>query len=206
MLVSAAAAAVAMTGCGGQRQDAHDPTGNYTVSVLHASFPAVQHISQPERLVLVVRNDSNKTVPNLAVTIDSFNAASDAPDLASRQRPVWIVDRGPGAQATHPIEGVVADSPGGYQTAYVNTWAAGPVRPHRQRIFSWRVTPVQSGIRRVTYTVAAGLNGKAHAQLANGQVPRGSFIVAVSARPAQVHVDPNTGKVVPGPPPQGPAS
>ena len=199
-----AALAGTVVGCGGERQDAHEPSGTYTVSVLHQSFPRVQKLAHTEQLVLVVRNDSAKTVPNLAVSIDSFSTASQTPGLANPQRPVWILDVGPGASPTHGVEGNAAETGGGAQTAYVNTWALGPLRPHAIRLFRWRVTPVAAGLHRVTYTVAAGLNGKARAELADGAVPRGSFTVYVSPTAAQTHVDPNTGAVVPGPPPQAP--
>ena len=191
-----------MTGCGGERQDAHEPSGTYTVSVLRATFPRLQFLAHSERLVLVVRNDSNKTVPNLAVSIDSFSSRSQMPGLANANRPVWILDVGPGATPSHPVEGAVVNTPGGAQTAYVNTWAVGSVPPRTSRVLRWRVTPVAAGLHRVTYTVAAGLNGKARAQLADGTVPRGSFTVYISPAAAQSHVDPNTGAVVPGPPPQ----
>jgi hypothetical protein len=199
----AAALAAPLAGCGGARQDVHEPSGTFTVNILRASFPTRQNISHAERMVLVVRNDSNKTVPNMTVSVDSFSAPSQAVGLANPLRPVWIVDVGPGASPVHGVEGIVADSAGGAQTAYVNTWALGAVRPHGQRTFIWKVTPVKSGVHRVTYTVAAGLNGKARAQLADGQQPRGSFTVSISPAAAQVHVDPNTGQVVSGPPPLG---
>ena len=191
-----------LTGCGAARQDAHEPSGTYTVSVLKSSFPRLQRLAHSEQLEVVVRNDSNKTVPNLAVSIDSFSAASTTRGLANAQRPVWILDVGPGAAPSAPVEGAAVDAPGGAQTAYVSTWALGPVRPHGIRIFRWKVTPVAAGLHRVTYTVAAGLNGKARAELADGTVPRGSFTVFISPGATQSHVDPNTGAVLPGPPPQ----
>lgn len=194
-------AAVPLAGCGAARQDVHEPNGTYTVSILQASFPKQQSLAQSSKLILVVRNDSNKTIPDLAVSVDSFSTASQQPGLANPQRPVWIVDVGPGAAPSHGVEGTVADTPGGAVTAYVHTWALGAVRAHSVRHFIWKVTAVRSGIHRVTYTVAAGLNGKARAQLADGQPPRGSFNVSISQAPAQVHVDPSTGRVVPGPPP-----
>jgi hypothetical protein len=46
------------------------------------------------------------------------------------------------------------------------------------------------------YRVAAGLNGKAKAKV-NGQDDfQGTFDVAISGKPAQSHVDPDTGQVV----------
>jgi hypothetical protein len=197
----AAGVSVAWAGCGQSRQDAHEPSGTFTVSVLHASFPRLQRLAQNTALRIVVQNTGTTTVPNLAVTVDSFSKPTTQPHVASAQRPVWIINRGPGPHASNVGQDAGARNPGGYVTAYTNTWAAGPVPPGQARSFVWRVTAVAPGIHRVTYTVAAGLNGKAHARLANGQIPQGHFIVFVVRAPAQSHVDPTTGRVVPGPPP-----
>jgi hypothetical protein len=93
---------------------------------------------------------------------------------------VWIVDAGPT----------------GGTTAYTNTWALGKLAPGETRNFVWHVTPIQSGTHTIKYRVAAGLNGKAKAQV-NGQDDfQGTFTVAVSGKPAQARVDPNTGQVI----------
>ena len=60
----------------------------------------------------------------------------------------------------------------------------------------WRVTAVQAGTHTVKWQVAAGLNGKAKATLAGNRAPAGSVTVDISAKPAQAHVDPKTGRVV----------
>ena len=54
---------------------------------------------------LSVRNTDDRELPNLAVTLETepprgqaataFALASDDPRLADRNRPVWILDRGP---------------------------------------------------------------------------------------------------------------
>ena len=175
------AAALLVAGCGGgTRQDAHEPSGTFNVDVVDASFPTRQHLSRQEQMVIRVRNADTRTIPTLAVTVSDFSTREDRADLADANRPVWIVDDG-------PLGGV---------TAYTNTWALGALRPGQTRTFTWKVTPVQSGAHRVSWRVAAGLNGKAKAQLAGGQPPEGSFAVDVSAKPAQATVDPATGRVV----------
>jgi hypothetical protein len=60
----------------------------------------------------------------------------------------------------------------------------------------WRVTPVVAGSHTLRYRVAAGLNGKAKAQTADGGEPAGVFRVNVSSKPPNATVDPATGKVV----------
>lgn len=171
----------ALTGCGGgQRQDAHEPSGNFRVDVLSARFPTHQHIAKQEHLVVTVRNAGTKAVPDLALTVDSFDHLDTQAGLADPKRPTWIVDRG-------PIGG---------DTAYTNTWALGSVPPGQTRTFDFAVTPVQPGRHTVNWRVAAGLNGKAHAVTAGNRAPAGTFVVDVSGKPAQSTVDPNTGQVV----------
>jgi hypothetical protein len=176
------AVALAVAGCGGgDRQDADEPSGTFDVEVVDASFPTSQHLAQQERMVIQVRNADTRTIPAIAVTVEpGFTVREDRPDLADASRPVWIVDAGPK----------------GGTTAYTSTWALGALRPGQTRTFSWRVTPVRSGAHKVTYRVAAGLDGKAKAQLAGGQAPEGSFAVEVSQKPAQSRVDPETGDVI----------
>ena len=169
-------------GCGGgTRQDANEPSGTFKVDVVSASFPTKQRLAEQQQMVVEVRNADNRTIPDIAVTVDpGFYKRDDRPDLADPNRPVWIID---------------ADPPGGV-TAYTNTWALGPLRPGQSKRFVWKVTPVMAGSHDVHFRVAAGLNGKAKAQASSGNAPEGSFTVNVSAKPAQAYVDPKTGKVV----------
>jgi hypothetical protein len=173
--------APALTGCGGgERQDADEPSGTFQVDVVRASFPTKQHLAQPERFVIAVRNTGHEAVPNVAVTVSSFAERSEQAGLADPERAVWIID----------------SSPSGGDTAYTNTWALGRLAPGQTRRFVWRVTAVKAGTHTVKWQVAAGLNGKAKATLSGNRAPAGSFTVDVSAKPAQARVDPETGKVV----------
>ena len=180
MLIVGAAALVGAGGCGGgTAQDAKEPEGNFTVDV-DAKFPPKQHIAGSEAFTLRVSNTDSKAIPNVAVTIDTFTSRSKRQDLADPERPVWIVDR----------------APTGGDTAYLNTWALGRLAAGKSKTFTWHVTAIRAGTHTVKYRVAAGLNGKAKAQLDGGQVPEGSFTVAISRKPPQATVDPATGKVV----------
>jgi hypothetical protein len=194
-VASCALAALALAGCGsGSRQDAGEPAGTFTMKAL-ASFPAAQSIARPSRFVLAVRNTGARTVPDVAVTIDSFDYTSNYPELASRKRPVWAIERGPGAIASPPVETENVSLPGGAQTAYVNTWAFGPLAPGKTKTFIWRVVPVKAGSFTVHYAVSAGLAGKAKARLESGAGIRGQFPVYIKPAPDLKHVNPNTGQV-----------
>jgi hypothetical protein len=175
MLVS-----LGVAGCGGgERQDKNEPEGTFDVRVVDASFPTTQHIADQSRMRIAVRNTGSKDVPNVAVTVKGFTRRDTQPGLADPNKPVWIVDRGPK----------------GGDTAYVGTWALGSLGAGKTKTFEWRVTPIQPGVYRVKYEVAAGLNGKAKARGAGGGAPRGGFVVRVSGKPPQARVNPDTGAV-----------
>jgi hypothetical protein len=204
LLLSACAAFLA--GCGGgTRQDAGEPDKTFTVAT-KANFPTEQSIVKPEVMTVQVRNTSAATMPNVAVTVDSFDYTSNYPGLADNKRPIWVIEQGPGAVADPSVQSVSISPPGGGQTAYVNTWALGPLAPGHIRTFVWRVTPVRAGTFTVHYAVAAGLAGRSKARLADGSIPHGSFTVAIAPRPPAKHINPNTRQLAPGryPPPPYP--
>lgn len=169
------------------------------MQVLRASFPRRQAVSHAAKLELEVRNTGSRAIPDLAVTINSFIYRSDYPELADPRRPVWIVDQGPGAISKVPVRTVPFDSPGNNITADANTWSTGKVASGQTRTFVWNVMPVKSGARTVTYALAAGLNGKARAQLQGGGPAGGSFTVNVAPAPRVSHVNPRTGGLASGP-------
>ena len=173
-------AAGLLSGCGKARQDVSEKAATYDLRVLSASFPARQTLSRPTRMLIRVRNDGSTKVPDVAVTVNSFNMISNHAGLADPSRPVWIIDQ-------EPVGGA---------SAYVNTWTGGSMAPGQVHTFLWRVTPVVSGTHRLRYRIAAGLNGKAKAQLPGGGIPEGNFSVKVTSTPSQARVDPSTGRVV----------
>jgi hypothetical protein len=208
-------AALLLTACGGgQRQDAQEPNGKFTVEIVKASFPTSQRLSEHTHFVLVVHNISRKALPDVAVTICNVTCAYPAPrgegtsaaafaenlqmqGLAHPSRPIWVVDNPPGPCNA----GCSANSssggggPGGAVTAYSNTWALGRLGPEQTAKFDWGVTAVAPGRHVVAWEVAAGLNGKAKAVLSNGSLPHGKFTVIVHTAPAQTYVN-NNGQIV----------
>lgn len=195
----AAALAVAglVAGCGSTRQNAGEPHGRFPVSVL-SSFPTRQRLAQQARFTVMVRNTGHATIPNVAVTIlnprygsaaQAFGALIPAggpgqPILASRSRPIWIIDQAPGPCGYSCRQ----RGPGAAATAYSNTWALGRLAPGHTAVFRWRLTAVQAGVYSVEYEVAAGLNGYARAVLPGGAPARGRVAVRISAVPPAVTV------------------
>lgn len=185
-----AAVALAAAGCGGQTQAAKAPRGTYTVAVTRASFPKRQRLAQESHLVVTVRNTGRKTVPDVAVTIETkgygttaqaFSYYDPEPDLADHSRPIWVLD----------------DGPTGGDTVYSNTWSLGSLAPGESASFNWRVTAVKAGRYTIQYTVAADLVGNAKARLRDGRLPHGELPVRISARPGQSRVSPS-GRLIRG--------
>jgi hypothetical protein len=169
--------------------------------VIRAQLPARQRLAQRSRLVIEVLNTGRRTIPDVAVTITNprWGTAARAfstlippqPGLASRSRPVWIVDRPPGACTF----GCPLGGPGGAATAYSNTWALGPLLPGRAATFRWSLTAVESGRYLVAYRVAAGLDPAARAVLRGGSPASGVLAVAITRRPRATYVA-NNGQVL----------
>src|ERR1700761_7819648 len=123
---------------GGRSQAANEPTGNFPVKAA-ATFPNAQRLAQHSRMVVVVHNTGNKTIPNVAVTICNVTCAYPAPrgqgsaagafaaaisqeGVANPSRPIWIVDTPPDPCRSPTCS---QGSSGGAVTAYSNTWALG---------------------------------------------------------------------------------
>jgi hypothetical protein len=194
----AAVPAALVSGCGGARQDAHEVSRGYAMEVVRAKFPVSQSIARPTSFALQVRNAGPRTVPNIAVTLDSFYYTEHYPELAADKRPIWVIEQGPGPAARPPVQTQEISKPGGGQTAYVNTWALGPLAPNGTQTFIWRVVPVKAGVYTVHYTIAAGLAGKGKAQLPSGRPVQGQLTASIAPIPPKTHVDPQTGRVVSG--------
>jgi hypothetical protein len=176
----AALCLLAVAGCGGgERQDENEPEGSFPVEVVRAAFPESQKLAKSSDLVVTVRNAGKETIPNIAMTVDGFNERKKDPDLADPSRPVFAVN---GVQVEIAGFPEAKDaSPRGCDTAYVNTWACGPLKPNQQKTFRWSVTAVKAGDFKIDWRVAAGLDGKAKAVAAGGGLaPSGQFSGTIS--------------------------
>ena len=129
-------------------------------------------------------------MPDLAVTVETapgadgdapvaFGQTDDDPALAAGARPVWIVDEGPA----------------GGDSAYVNTWAVGPLGEGQTRTVEWQLTAVTAG----RYTVALAARARARGQTSSsqGDRTRGEFEVTIADDPVPARVN-GDGEVVRG--------
>jgi hypothetical protein len=177
-------AVVALAGCGGDaRQDADEPSGDFKVEIVDASFPRVQQIAENVELKIKVRNgESDEALRNVAVTVETTPRGDDSglafgrnvrgAGLADAGRPIWVLDEG-------PVGGDVVT---------VNTWSAGELGPGQEKELTWKVVPSKAGTYELTYRVAPGLTG--NGQAAGGRTG-GRFRVVIrdQAVPARVGAD-----------------
>jgi hypothetical protein len=180
--------AVGVAGCGGgERQDENEPEGNFPVEVVEAKFPEDQKLAKSSELVVTLRNAGRETIPNIALTVDGLDEQKQDADLADPSRPVFAIN---GVQVEIAGFPEAKDaSPRGCDTAFVNTWACGPLKPNEQKTFRWSVTAVRAGEFNIDWRVAAGLDGKAKAVAAGGgPAPRGQFSGTISDEAPDVRV------------------
>lgn len=184
----AGAALLTLAACGsGQKQDVNEPKGNFQVDVIRHSFPSKQALAKQSHILITVKNSGQKTVPNVAVTLNGLNYRTTQKGVADPSRPRFVINGRP--KSVGGFEESQDDSPDGGQTAYVNTWTLGPLRPGEQQAFRWGVTAVKAGPYKLTWKVAAGLNGKAKAVDANtGRAPSGQFAGTVVQKAPQTRI------------------
>lgn len=147
-LALAAGLAFALPACGNNdpvQVDGSDGTP-YKVSAT-ADFPARQKVSNARTLRITVRNEeSSRTIPDVAVVVRGLNTKVPGGNngngmIADRRRPIWIVDA----------------PPAGGTTAFVDTWALGPLPAGEKRTFTWKLTPILAGEHEITWSVAGDL-------------------------------------------------
>ena len=200
IVVAGLAVAGLVAGCGGTEQNAGEPHHNFPVAI-SSSFPSSQTLAEQTSFMVSIRNVGKRVIPDVAVTVlnPKYGTAAQAfgtllkengsgqPILATRSRPVWIINQAPGPCSFS----CKSRGPGGGATAYSNTWALGKLKPGHTAVFRWKLTAVAPGASTVEYEVAAGLNGYAKAVLSDRTPARGHFDVRISAKTPQVTVQQN---------------
>ena len=179
---------LALAGCGGgERQDENEASGNFPIEVVKSSFPEKQKLAKSSDLEVTVRNAGQETIPNIGLTVNGFDERKNNPDLADPNRPVFAINGVQVRIAGFPESKDAA--PRGCDTAYVNTWACGPLKPNEMKTFRWSVTAVRAGDYRISWRVNAGLDGKAKAVApGGGPAPRGVFAGTISDKAPTVRV------------------
>jgi hypothetical protein len=177
-----------VAGCGGgERQDENEPAGDFPVEVVEAQFPDEQKLAKESNLVVTLRNAGERTIPNIALTVNGFDERKTDPDLADASRPVFALNGVQVEIAGFPEAKEAA--PRGCDTAYLNTWACGPLEPNEMKTFRWTVTAVRAGDYEIAWKVAAGLDGKAKAVApGGGPAPGGKFSGRISDAAPDVRV------------------
>jgi hypothetical protein len=178
---------------GGERQDEGAPEGDFRVETT-ADFPSKQSVGKTSNLVITVANaETDKTLPNVAVTVNGLTTRVDNPNLADPNRPVFVFNGEPvevgGLSDAKPI------TPEGGDTAFTNTWALGPIKPGQRKQFRWKLTAVRPGPYDINYKVAAGLYGKAKAVDPEGNAPSGQFKGTIARATPDVRIS-DDGKTV----------
>jgi hypothetical protein len=209
---------VAAAGCGsGRAQNANAPSGRFPVQVT-VTFPTSQRLAEHTHLVISVHNAGTKAIPDVAVTICNVTCTYPAPPgegtsvaafsqcvgpagqaclqtaqsegVANRSRPVWVVEKPPGACSGAAGYSCQNGGAGGDVSAASNTWQrGGPLQPGGTAVFDWDVAAVRPGRFTVAWQVSGDLYGNAKAVLGDGSIPRGTLPVTISQAPAQTYVN-----------------
>src|SRR4051794_10213887 len=170
--VACVLAGLALGGCSSTKeQNENEPAGNFQVRIVSADFPARQKLAKSSRLVIRVRNDDTRTVPNIAMTIDGLEKRKRNPQLANPERPQFVINGKP--QTIGGVPESKEQAPVGCETVYVNTWACGRLKPGAQKTFVWNVTAVGAGAPKGADRGAARPRGEAEAGAGRGGGPLG---------------------------------
>jgi hypothetical protein len=171
LVVALTLVAAVLTACGGssnKRQDEDEPSGEYRVEIVDASFPSDQKLAKRSVFEVKVRNAGTEDIPNINVTVNDFYYRKDLrpgqeeTGLADPERPIFVVDTIPARLGT-PRRDTERLDPQERSSAYVDTYPLGELKPGQTATFRWRVTAVKAGPFCIAFKVGAGLDGKAEA-------------------------------------------
>jgi hypothetical protein len=163
--------AALLTACGGssnKRQDEDEPSGEYQVEVVSATFPTDQKLAKRSVMEIKVANVGDEDIPNINVSVDDFYYREDLrpgeeeTGLADPERPMFVVDTIP-TRPGGPRRDTERLDPLERSSAYVDTYPIGKLEEGETATFRWEVTAVKAGRFCIAWKVAAGLDGKAEA-------------------------------------------
>jgi hypothetical protein len=130
-----AAAALAVTGCGGgERSESADRV--HAVQIVRVAFPERQHLAQRSTFAITARNAGDTTIPSVVGTLSGL--ASRAADGGDQR--LWIADepRDPGLAALDDAR------------------ATGPLEPGHEVVLRWLLTATAAGTHRLSWEVPGG--------------------------------------------------
>jgi hypothetical protein len=191
--------AALLAACGESSSDSNEPSGNYEVSVTHASFPSHQAIGQTSLMKIDVTNTGEKTMPALVMTVNvkgkegeaariPFSVHDPQTGLAGPDRPVWVL------AATYPrLAG--SSEPGGAETSNGKTYSFGELKPGKSVEAVWKLSAVRAGKYTIGYEIEAGLTGEAKAKTSSGARPGGTFVTEISTALPETEVN-GAGEIV----------
>jgi hypothetical protein len=199
----AAASALVVSGCGGEQQDAKEPTGNFPVKVVSASFPIKQRLAKDSTMEIVVQNAGQKPIPMISVTVKcgsglggSFNTTTADTNAADPQRPQFVVNKIP--TATERVNPPLDPAPLERSSAFVDTYPLGALAAGRTATFKWDVSAVKAGPYKLCWRVNAGLYGKAKAVSSGGGPVTGTFQGTISNAAPKASIGPDGKTVIEG--------
>lgn len=190
--------AATLAACGGDSgSDTIEAAGPYQVEVTAASFPPEQRLGQTSLLRLGIRNSGEEAMPALTVTIGiageegresalPFGVRDPAPELATADRPVWVL-----AETYPRFAG--SSEPGGATTANPKTFDFGPLEPGGETDAVWKLSAVRAGRYTIAYSVGAGETGRT--ETGSGVEPGGTFLVEITAALPETEVN-DKGEIV----------
>jgi hypothetical protein len=196
----AVAVAALLAACGEPSAD-NETAGEFEVGVTAASFPSLQRLGQTSLLKLSVKNDGDKTVPNLVIYFSiagkqgatgslPFGVHERQAELANPTRPVWVL-----AEHFPKLAGTSAGDHGGSTTSDPKTFAFGPLKVGETRSAVWKLSAVREGKYTLHYQVGAGLGTQTKAKTKGGVAPGGTFVAEISAQTPDTEVT-DSGEIV----------
>ncbi|HEV7918856.1 MAG TPA: hypothetical protein VGO97_04695 [Solirubrobacterales bacterium] len=163
--------AAALSGCGGEQQDANAKAGTWTVAVDEFKFAKRQPLARPVEFALKIRNTDTRDIPHVALTVTGLREQVAQHGQATKTRPIWVINTPPAGEQTP------------YATELGNTFDLGPLPAGQVKIFKLNLTPIRRGSHTVSYSLATNLFGSGKAALEDGSPAEGKRTVAIDPTP-----------------------
>lgn len=164
--------ALIVVGCGGgETQDQDAVEGTWNVEVVGWKFPERQPLGRPVDFILTVRNDDERDIPQLILTIAGMKQFVEQGNAASNTRPIWI-----------PTDVKYSDvTP--YNSALAQSYNLGPLASDDFARYKLTLTPLRRGEHRIGYSLAGNLFGTAKIVNADDTPAASTRVVVIDPTP-----------------------